>query len=59
MIISRTQSILTQVISSDEQYSERYMRCRQLVKPLSHQGPDSIQTQISKHLLIKNRDTCT
>ena len=22
-------------------------------------GPDSIQTQTSKHLLIKNRDTCT
>ena len=38
---------------SDEQYSERYMRCRQLVKPLSHQGPGSIQTQTS---LIKNRD---
>jgi hypothetical protein len=33
------------------------MRCRQLVKPLSHQGPHSIQTQTSKHLLIKNRDT--
>jgi hypothetical protein len=32
---------------SVEQYSERYMRCRQLVKPLSHQGPDSIQAQTS------------
>jgi hypothetical protein len=27
--------------------------CRQLVKPLSNQGPDSIQTQTFKHLLIR------
>ena len=33
------------------------MWCRQFVKFLSHQSPDSIQTQTSKHLLIKNRDT--
>ena len=37
---------------SDEQYSERYMRCRQLVKPLSHQGPDSMQKSIYQSLFL-------